>query len=287
MKIAKRVDELKDLIRRSSLVPVGIVPTMGALHDGHISLVKEAIGRTPLIVVSIYVNPTQFNDKNDFNGYPRTTEEDIEVLERVLRPDDILFLPSDEEIYPEPDTRKFDFGNLDKVMEGSRRPGHFNGVGQIVSKLFTYVGPDIAFFGQKDFQQVAVVRNLVKQMGVDIEIVACPTVREKDGLAMSSRNRLLEPSARNEAPVIYKSLSLASGMFGKKEIFEIKRAVSDMVESKGILEVEYFEIVDDNDLVPLKRNDEIERSKNYYGCIAVKAGKIRLIDNIAMGMCQF
>ena len=134
MKIAKRVDELKDLIRRSSLVPVGIVPTMGALHDGHISLVKEAIGRTPLVVVSIYVNPTQFNDKSDFNGYPRTTKEDIEVLERVLRPDDILFLPSDEEIYPELDTRKFDFGNLDKVMEGSRRR-HFNGVGQIVSKL--------------------------------------------------------------------------------------------------------------------------------------------------------
>jgi pantoate--beta-alanine ligase len=287
MKIVERVDELKSLIQKSNLVPVGMVPTMGALHEGHISLVKNAINRAPLVVISIYVNPTQFNDKNDFNRYPRTTEKDIELLEGVLRPNDILFLPSDDEMYPEPDTRKFDFGNLEKVMEGPLRPGHFNGVGQIVSKLFMHVDPDIAFFGLKDFQQVAVIKNLVRQMGADIEIIPCPIVRENDGLAMSSRNSLLEPSIRNEAPVIYKSLSMASRMFGEREITEIKKIVSDIVESKGILEVEYFEIVDEIELVPLKKNEDIDRLKNYYGCIAVRAGKIRLIDNVAMEPRKF
>ena len=284
MKIIEGVTELKSMIRKSGLKPVGLVPTMGALHDGHISLVKNAINMSPLVVVSIYVNPTQFNDKEDFERYPRTTGEDIDLLNNILRPNDILFAPTDEEMYPEPDTRKFDFGNLENVMEGPLRPGHFNGVGQIVSKLFLHVEPDMAFFGLKDFQQVAVIKKLVAQMGFGIQIIPCPIVREKDGLAMSSRNRLLEPSIRSEAPVIYRSLLEAATMFGARDINEIKEAVSNKIETTGILKVEYFEIVDDTDLFPLHNNDQINTTKKYYGCIAVIAGKIRLIDNIAMGI---
>ncbi len=282
MKIIERVADLKSLIHEPDLTPLGLVPTMGALHDGHISLVKRAISLSPLVVVSIYVNPTQFNDREDFNRYPRTTKEDISLLDKVLRPNDIVFTPTDEEMYPEPDTRKFDFDILENVMEGALRPGHFNGVGQVVSKLFSFVGPDLAFFGLKDFQQVAVIKKLVRQMGVDVQIVPCPIVREKDGLAMSSRNRLLEPAIRREVPVIFKSLVVAASMFGRKDINDIKEAVWDMIEARGILKVEYFEIVNDTDLSPIKNNDEIDPAKEYYGCIAVKAGKIRLIDNIAM-----
>ena len=282
MKIIEGVAELKSLIHEQGLTPVGLIPTMGALHEGHTSLVKKAINASPLVVVSIYVNPTQFNDREDFKRYPRTTEDDFRMLNEVLRPNDILFAPTDEEMYPEPDTRKFYFGNLENVLEGPLRPGHFNGVAQIVSKLFMYVEPHMAFFGLKDFQQVAVIKNLVEQMKSNIQIIPCPIIREKDGLAMSSRNRLLEPEIRKEVPVIHKSLMEAVSFFGLREINEIKIAVSEMIESTGILQVEYFEIVDDTELYPLKKNVEIDPTKKYYGCIAVKAGKIRLIDNIAM-----
>jgi len=283
MKVTSKVDDLKRIIKESSLTPVGLVPTMGALHEGHLSLVSSAIASSSLVVVSIYVNPTQFNDKEDFSRYPRTTEADLDLLGKLLRETDVVFMPTDEEMYPERDERRFDFGNLEKVMEGPLRPGHFNGVGQIVSKLFLQVEPDIAFFGQKDFQQVAVIKNLVKQMNSDIKIVPCPIVREPDGLAMSSRNRLLVPDIREAAPAIFKTLSEIPIMFKKREIREIKQFVSEAIDSTKKLEVEYFEIVDDTELEPLTQNADIKNSRKYFGCVAVKAGKIRLIDNIAMG----
>ena len=191
-KVADLQNSIKELRTKGS---VGFVPTMGALHDGHLSLVKKSCAECAVTVVSIFVNPTQFNDKNDLKNYPRTLEQDMKLLESTTV--DIVFAPTVDEVYPEPDTRIFDFGQVDKVMEGASRPGHFNGVGQVVSRLFAMVEPDKAFFGEKDFQQIAVVKEMVRQLGFGVEIIACPIIRESDGLAMSSRNvRLLLTSTR-------------------------------------------------------------------------------------------
>ena len=207
MKVISTVNELQNEIRKMQLAPVGFVPTMGALHEGHLSLVAAAAEQCPVVVVSIYVNPTQFNDKNDLRNYPRTLDADLKLLEKVLRNTDIVFTPDDKEIYPEEDKREFHFGNLDKVMEALHRPGHFNGVAQVVSRLFEIVKPDIAIFGMKDFQQLAVIKELVRQTGNKVKIIGYPIIREKDGLAMSSRNMLLEPEIRKNAPVIFKTIS--------------------------------------------------------------------------------
>lgn len=262
--------------------PVGMVPTMGALHEGHISLVDKAINDCPVVVVSIYVNPTQFNDKKDLMNYPRTTDADLSLLKNYLRKDDIVFTPSDKEIYPEPDTRIFSFGNLDNVMEAVHRPGHFNGVAQVVSKLFGIVSPDLAYFGKKDFQQVAVIKSLVRQLRLQVRIIECPIVREPDGLAMSSRNRLLDKNIRKHAPVIFSAISAASGMLPQSDIVEIRKYVRKTIEREKDFKVEYFEIVDDTDLVPVSHKGEMRPGKRYFGCIAVRAGKVRLIDNIEM-----
>lgn len=280
MKVTGKVAELHKSIGTGSLSPVGFVPTMGALHDGHISLVSRAIAETSVIVLSIYVNPTQFNDKEDLKNYPRTLKDDLDLLEKHLRKDDIVFTPDDHEIYPEKDTRIFAFGNLDNVMEALHRPGHFNGVAQVVSRLFDIVKPDIAYFGEKDFQQLAVIRELVRQTGDRIRIVGCPIIRESDGLAMSSRNRLLEPEIRRNAGTIFKAISAASEMFRKKGIEAIKKDVRKMIEKNPGFKVEYFEIVDDIELIPVRVKSDIRMGKRYFGCIAVNAGKIRLIDNI-------
>jgi pantoate--beta-alanine ligase len=260
--------------------PVGFVPTMGALHEGHISLVREAIQRCPVVIISIYVNPTQFNDKEDLKNYPRTFEADIEMLSKILRKNDIVFHPDDKEIYPEADKRIFHFGNLDKVMEALHRPGHFNGVAQVVSRLFEIVSPDVAIFGMKDFQQLAVIKELIRQTGTKVEIIGHPIIREPDGLAMSSRNRLIDPDIRKKTPVIYKTIASASSMLSKNEIDQIKKFVIQTIEKEAGLKVEYFEIVDDRELIPVKEKAELSREKHYFGCIAVHAGKIRLIDNI-------
>lgn len=281
MQIANTKKELQKQIAEVALSPVGLVPTMGALHEGHLSLIRKSIETTPLTVVSVYVNPTQFNDKEDFNKYPRTIENDLSLLKNILRDNDIVFTPTDKEMYPEKDTREFHFGNLDNVMEAVHRPGHFNGVGQIVSKLFENVKPDMAFFGLKDFQQVAVVKNLVKQMGADITIVPCPIIRESDGLALSSRNRLLDPEIRKAAPAIYKTLCTAASMFPDTKVSDIKKFVDENISMTKLLKTIYFEIVDDEDLIPLSDSSPI-LNKSYYGCIAVLAGKIRLIDNVIM-----
>ena len=284
MKIINTVSELQNHIMEDNASPVGFVPTMGALHEGHLSLVENAISKCPVVVVSIFVNPAQFNDINDLKNYPRTIESDIKMLGSILRPRDIVFIPVVKEIYPVADTRKFQFGNLDNVMEALHRPGHFNGVAQVVSRLFDIVNPDIAFFGLKDFQQLAVIKALVKQINSKVKIIPCQIVREKDGLAMSSRNRLLDPEIRKNVPVIYKTLSVASGMISECDIPEIRKFVKESINGTKGLSLEYFEIVDDTELIPVSRKEEMMPWKKYYGCIAIKAGNIRLIDNIIIGL---
>ena len=280
MKVICNVNELQREIRKMQLAPVGFVPTMGALHEGHLSLVKVASELCPLVVVSIYVNPTQFNDKNDLRNYPRTIDADLHLLDSVLRKSDIVFTPDDKEIYPEEDKRIFHFGNLDNVMEALHRPGHFNGVAQVVSRLFDIVKPDVACFGLKDFQQLAVIKELVRQTGNKVKIIGSPIIRENDGLAMSSRNRLLDPEIRKNAPVIFKTISSASAMIPEHDIAEIKSFVNDTINIIPGFDVEYYEIVDDAELIPVAEKSEMNPGRRYFGCIAVKAGSIRLIDNV-------
>jgi pantoate--beta-alanine ligase len=280
MKNVETVAQLHELLKEDSGSRVGFVPTMGALHEGHLSLVERAVRECAVVVVSIFVNPTQFNDRNDLKSYPRTPSKDLEMLDAVMREDDIVFMPPVEEIYPEEDLRQFNFGNLDNVMEALRRPGHFNGVGQVVSKLFGMVGPDRAYFGIKDFQQLAVIKELVRQMNSNIEIVPCEIVREPDGLAMSSRNRLLEPAIRENASVIYSALTKVAGMLQTTDIPGIKNFVTDVINSVPGFTVEYFEIADDVELIPVESKADMIPGRNYHACIAVKAGKIRLIDNV-------
>jgi len=254
---------------------IGFVPTMGALHEGHLSLVKQAGEMTDIVVVSIFVNPTQFNDANDLANYPRTLDADLEKL--ATQRCDYVFSPSVDEIYPVPDTRRFDFGNLETVMEGEFRPGHFNGVALVVSKLFNIVQPDKAFFGRKDFQQLAIIKSLVLQLKLAIEIEPCEIVREMDGLAMSSRNKLLLPEYRKCAPAIYQSLMEANEFSLDRSVAEVKEFVLNTVNGTGLLKVEYFEIVDDRTLIPIQSWSD---TGIKVGCIAVQAGKVRLIDNL-------
>lgn len=254
---------------------VGFVPTMGALHDGHLSLVRYCGSQCDTVVVSIFVNPTQFNDQSDLAAYPRTVDADTRLLETVGA--DVVFVPSVAEIYPEPDTRVFEFGILDKVMEGEHRPGHFNGVGQVVSRLFDLVRPDKAFFGEKDFQQLAIIRNMVDNLGIDIEIVGCPIVRGTDGLALSSRNALLSDTELLAAPNIYRVLNESTSRTETMSIDELKKWVIAEINSVKELEVEYFDIVNCLTLQSLGCWAEAEERQ---GCIAVRCGKIRLIDNI-------
>lgn len=284
MKVISTVNELQHQIRKMHLSPVGFVPTMGALHEGHLSLVKSAVTQCPVVVVSIYVNPTQFNDKNDLKNYPVTLDYDLTLLEKVLRESDIVFTPGNKEIYPEEDKREFHFGNLDNVMEALHRPGHFNGVAQVVSRLFEIVRPDIAIFGMKDFQQLAVIKELVRQTGNKVKIIGNPIIRENDGLAMSSRNMLLEPGIRKDASIIYKTISSATSMITGHDIPEIKSFVENSINNIPEFKVEYFDIVDDTELIPVSKRSEIKKGKRYFGCIAVRAGKIRLIDNIEIGL---
>jgi pantoate--beta-alanine ligase len=284
MKVVNTANELQKQLKNIHLSPVGFVPTMGALHEGHLSLAECAVKQCPVVIVSIFVNPTQFNDKNDLKNYPRTPESDIELLRKVLRENDLVFTPGVKEIYPVEDKREFHFGNLDEVMEALHRPGHFNGVAQVVSRLFEIVKPDIAFFGLKDFQQLAVIKELVRQTGNKVIIIGNPIIRENDGLAMSSRNRMLDPEIRLNASVIYKTITSASEMIKNHEIPEIKSFVVKSINNVKGFEVEYFEIVDDMELIPVKSKTDMKLEKQYFGCIAVKAGKIRLIDNIKIGL---
>ena len=280
MKVVSTIQELQEKLKSTGLKPVGLVPTMGALHNGHLSLVHNAVTLCPVTVVSIYVNPAQFNDKNDLKNYPRTINEDLVSLRKALRKQDIVFTPDDKEMYPVEDKREFHFGNLDNVMEALHRPGHFNGVAQVVSKLFEIVKPDFAFFGQKDFQQLAVIRELARQKGYAVNIIGCPIIREEDGLAMSSRNTLLDPGIRKKAGIIYKAIYRASAMIRDHDIPEVEDYVIKTIDNLEGFSVEYFNIVDDKELKPCTTRTQFKKGLRYFGCIAVKAGNIRLIDNI-------
>ncbi len=275
IQIAKTKSELQDMIKAANASSVGFVPTMGALHEGHMSLVNRAVEENDLVVASVFVNPTQFNDKDDLARYPRTPEADIAMLEQAKC--NIVFMPSVEEMYPEEDTRVFDFGPLQSTMEGRFRPGHFNGVAQIVSKLFFAVEPDKAYFGEKDFQQVAIVRQMVKQLGLGVQIVACPIVREESGLAKSSRNTLLTPEQRKKAALISQTLFASVEKAGQMNVAELRDWVTAAFVSDSEFKLDYFEIVDGNSLMSV---NDWNDSDYVVGCIAIYCGKIRLIDNI-------
>lgn len=254
---------------------VGLVPTMGALHAGHASLIKRSVAENDATVVSIFVNPTQFNDKNDLAKYPRTLEADCRLLEQCGAT--FAFTPSVEEIYPEPDTRHFSYAPLDTVMEGAFRPGHFNGVCQIVSKLFDIVKPDCAYFGEKDFQQLTIIREMVRQMKFPLKIVGCPIVREANGLALSSRNTLLSADERHTAVKISQILFASVEFAASHTVAETQKFVEDSIAAVPGLRLEYFELVDGNTLQKIASWADT----NYVvGCITVFCGDVRLIDNI-------
>lgn len=277
MKLIQTINELRaelDVLRNAGKT-IGLVPTMGALHAGHASLVKRAVAENDVVVVSDFVNPTQFNDKNDLLKYPRTLDADCKLLEECGAT--FVFAPSVEEIYPEPDTRQFSYAPLDTVMEGKYRPGHFNGVCQIVSKLFLIVEPTRAYFGEKDFQQLAIIREMVRKYPFNLQIVGCPIVRESDGLALSSRNARLSAVQRTQALQISKTL-FASVEYGKNHtLAETKAFVEKCIDEAEGLRLEYFEVVDGNTLQTVSAWDE---SSYIVGCITVFCGDVRLIDNI-------
>jgi pantoate--beta-alanine ligase len=278
MKVAETVQQLNDVLQhpRAAKQSIGFVPTMGALHEGHLSLVRQCKSRNDVTVVSIFVNPTQFNDKNDLKNYPRMPERDTAMLREAGC--DVVFMPGEQEMYPEPDTRQFDFGALARVMEGVHRPGHFNGVAQVVTRLFDMVKPQRAYFGQKDFQQLAIIRKVVRDQQLPVEVVACAIVREPDGLAMSSRNMLLSPEQRAHAVLISQTLFRAREMAGARSVEEVKQYVTETLNADPYLDTEYFEICNDTTLQPVHSwKDEGGKT----GCVAVRVGTIRLIDNVS------
>ena len=275
MKVFTSVKELRAELDRTEQSGIGFVPTMGALHAGHRSLVERARKENATVVVSVFVNPTQFNDKNDLRHYPRTPEADRKLLEEAGA--DLVLMPSVEEIYPEEDTRVFDFGQIDKVKEGAPRPGHFNGVAQVVSRLFDIVRPARAYFGEKDFQQIAVVKSMVAQSGFPLDIVECGIVRGDDGLALSSRNQLLDAPHRAAAPHIYAVLRRAAEKSHELTPAGLKAWVTAEVESDPRLKVIFYQSVVALSMQEVPAWDASER---IQGCIAVQAGNIRLIDNI-------
>ena len=278
MEVFETKNALAQVLRhcRISRTTIGFVPTMGALHLGHISLVEQCRRENGVTVVSIFVNPTQFNNKSDLVNYPRTLDEDLYKLTSVGC--DFVFAPSVEEMYPEEYIRVFDFGMLDKVMEGLHRPGHFNGVAQVVSRLLDVIQPDRAYFGEKDFQQLAIIQRMVVTMNCPVQIVGCPTVRETDGLAMSSRNVRLTPEHRQNATAIARTLLACKEKIRAMSLNELKKWVIEQINNTNGLQTEYFDIVDRNTLQTAVQYKE----NTLQGCIAAYAGTIRLIDNISL-----
>jgi len=279
MKVFHNIADLQNelFFARKEGKGIGLVPTMGALHAGHASLVKRSVEENDVTVVSVFVNPTQFNDKTDLKNYPRTLEADCRLLEEFHA--DYVFAPSVEEMYPVPDTRHFEYPPVSTVMEGAHRPGHFNGVCQVVSRLFYIVRPDRAYFGEKDWQQIAVIKAMVKALNLNVKIVECPIIREKDGLALSSRNTLLSADERKIAANIFRALKESIEYSANHSLKETHDKVVTDINSIDGLEVEYFSIVDGNTL-----QDAAEWTDSNYivGCITVYCGKkpIRLIDHI-------
>lgn len=279
MKVIRCVKELSQLTAdlRSEGKSIGLVPTMGALHAGHRSLVDRSVKDNDVTVVSVFVNPTQFNNANDLATYPRTEEADCHLLEQAGV--DFAFVPSVEEMYPEPDTRQFDLGPVAAVMEGPMRPGHFNGVAQVVSRLMEYSHPTRAYFGEKDFQQIAVIRRMVELLDLPVEIVDCPIVREPDGLALSSRNVRLTPQGRKVAPAIHRILAESTTWVNDLTPDEVIDRVIALINSCDGLEVEYYQIVDALSMQPLKEWTK-PGEPDAVGCVTVYCDDVRLIDNI-------
>ena len=269
--VSDYLDELKSAERS-----VGFVPTMGALHLGHLSLIKAARTKSDIVVCSIFVNPTQFNDKKDLENYPRPIKDDIRKLKRAEC--DVLFIPEVDEMYNSSDHWLMELGNLDKILEGKTRPGHYQGVTQIVKKLFDIIKPDYAFFGQKDYQQFMVVSYMVKKLRIRVRMIQCPIIREDDGLAMSSRNVYLAPDYRKNALALFQSLNKARDEFNEKSIRQIKRdAIAFLNASVGI-EAEYFEIYNARTFEPVSS----KRTENLIALVAARVGKIRIIDNMIL-----
>ena len=279
MKVFKKIVDLQNALfdDRKQGKKIGMVPTMGALHEGHASLVRRSVKENGITVVSVFVNPTQFNDKNDLKNYPRTLEADCKLLEACGA--DYVFAPEVDEMYPTPDTRHFEYPPVSTVMEGAHRPGHFNGVCQVVSRLFYIARPDRAYFGEKDWQQIAVVKAMVKHLQLNVEIVECEIVRDADGLARSSRNTLLSADERAIAPRIYEALKNSLAYAKKHTLIETHDKVVSDINSVDGLDVEYFSIVDGNTLQDVANWED---SPYIVGCITVFCGKtpIRLIDHI-------
>lgn len=277
MQVINTIAQLQEILlaNRAEGKSIGLVPTMGALHEGHASLVRRSVAENDVTVVSIFLNPTQFNDPKDLERYPRTLESDCAILEECGA--QIAFAPSVKEVYPEPDTRQFSYPPTDSVMEGARRPGHFNGVCQIVSKLFQMTDPDRAYFGEKDYQQIAVIRRMVEDLAFRVEIIPCPVIREEDGLAMSSRNTLLSADEKSIAPNIYRILNESKTL--GLGIEDTRNWVVEQINAIEGLEVEYYSIVDGDTLADI---ENWEQTQSVVGCITVYCGKtpIRLIDHI-------
>lgn len=279
MQIIEKVSELLTYVEngKNKGLKTGLVPTMGALHKGHLSLVKRSRQDNDVTIVSLFVNPTQFNNPEDLATYPRQQEEDFKLL--AQEGVDIVFAPTEDEIYPEGFNKNkiFNLGKTSEVMEGKYRPGHFQGVALVVNRLFQLCRPTHAYFGMKDFQQIAVIKEMVKNEGLDVEIIACPIVREETGLAFSSRNQLLNETERKEAAVIYQVLKASKDYLKNHSVEETIKYVTDTLNSKDGFKVEYFEIVDGETLLPV---EELDEAKYVVGCITVYVGDVRLIDNI-------
>ena len=277
MKVISTVSELTHFLETClGSQTLGFVPTMGALHPGHLSLVQKALLQNDLVLCSIFVNPTQFNNSEDLEKYPNRIQEDLSALEEAGC--HAVFTPSKSEIYPKNFTpKKYDFGLLEKVMEGENRPGHFDGVAAVVSRLFDLVKPEKAYFGEKDLQQLTIIKSLVQQDCLNLELVACPILREPDGLAMSSRNLLLLPEDRTAAARIYSRLLHVKTLASKRSVAEIKKWVNQTFEDDPDLTLEYFEVVNTVDLQPSGKGSD---HKKHVACIACFAGSIRLIDNL-------
>ncbi len=279
MILAESVTVLKELLKKS-VGEIGFVPTMGALHKGHLSLIKESKSKTTTTVVSIFINPTQFNDPGDLKKYPRDIESDLKLLDNILSDNDIVFTPQADDLYSFENPVIPDLGNLDKVLEGKHRPGHFSGVVRVVKLLFEIIDPDRAFFGQKDFQQLVIIKEMVRRLEMKIEVTGCPTLRESTGLAMSSRNKLLTNNIRSKASIIYKTLKNHNVITDPGKICETSSAIIKTIDSIEEFRTEYFEIVNDKTLESITKESIIDPSAKYYGCIAVFAGNVRLIDNV-------
>jgi len=277
VRVFKTTKEVKSFIQAQKQKgrSIGFVPTMGALHAGHTKLVSQSQQDNDVVVVSIFVNPKQFTNPEDLNKYPRNLEQDLQTLSGVGC--DVVFAPSKEEMYPEPVDETYSFGLLEEIMEGKYRKGHFKGVAVVVKRLFDIIEPDRAYFGKKDYQQLLVVKQLVEKTRLPVEIIPCETVREPDGLAMSSRNARLTSKQREEAPAIFKALVKAAKLYSNTPVEEIKRVVARDINNMPTLRLEYFEIIDSESLKPLKTKN---KDKRPVACIAVYAGDIRLIDNM-------